>query len=304
MPAGQLGGGEPYDIGDESHARPGREDELLLGLVLLQNVVLDGARQRGTLHSRLVGHAHVHGHDHRGGRVDGHGGAHGTEVDPGEQRLHVGQGVDGDPGPPHFALGQGIVGVPPQQGGHVEGGRQAVATGAEQLLEAAVGVLRRSRSRRTVASSTAASGTWTRTVHGCRGTGRAAPRRAGRRRVRVARPTWSRIAPSAWVNDRRSPAMLPRSAICPYYFDIKVNPSAQSKSPAARRKSASESKRARSAGCVQPQVGEDLCVHGGRGPLGHAPALGRDGGQRAPPVVGVGTAGDQALEPRAGRRRW
>ena len=83
----------------------------------------------------------IHGHDHRGGRVDRHGGAHGTQVDAREQRLHVGQRVDGDAGPAHLSLGQGIVGVTSQQGGHVERRRQAVAPGAEQLLEAAVGVL-------------------------------------------------------------------------------------------------------------------------------------------------------------------
>ena len=66
-----------------------------------------------------------------------------SQVDVGEEALHVGQRVDGDTGPTHFALGQRVVGVAPEQRRHVEGRRQAVTTGAQQLLEPFVGVRRR-----------------------------------------------------------------------------------------------------------------------------------------------------------------
>jgi hypothetical protein len=57
--------------------------------------------------------------------------------------IDLGQGVDGDTCPPHLALGQGVVRVAAQERRHVEGGGQAVATGPQELLEAAVRVLRR-----------------------------------------------------------------------------------------------------------------------------------------------------------------
>ena len=86
-----------------------------------------------------------------------------------------------------------------------------------------------------------------------------------------------------------------RSAIPPHYFDIKVNPSAQSKSPAARRRRASESKRVRSAGSSSPRSENTCAFMAAVARPGHAPALGRDRRQRAAPVIGVGAASDQAL---------
>ena len=46
VPAGHLGLAEPDRVGDDPHRRPGREDELLLRLVLLEDVVLERAAQR------------------------------------------------------------------------------------------------------------------------------------------------------------------------------------------------------------------------------------------------------------------
>ena len=190
----------------------------------------------GTLHPRRVGHAHIHGHDHRRRGVDRHRGAHRAQVDSREERLHVRQGVDGDSGPSHLSLGQRIVGVPSEQGGHVEGRREAVTAGAEQLLEAAVGVGGRAEAGELSHRPQA------RAVHGgVRTTGvgelaRATPRPRGRTPARAGRPTWSRTC--AWRFGERVEGVLPdaRSAIPPYYFNIKVNPSDQSKSPAARRR--------------------------------------------------------------------
>ena len=76
-------------------------------------------------------------------------------------------------------------------------------------------------------------------------------------------------APAAWANGRRSPATLPGQPSRHTYFNIKVNPSAQSKSPAARRRWPGSRTACGALGCVQPQVGEHVGVHGHRGPLGH-----------------------------------
>ena len=91
-------------------------------------------------HTGVVGDLDVHGEHRRGRRVDGHGRRHGPEVDAAEERLHVGQRVDRNPGPADLPLGPGVVRVAAEQRRHVEGGGQPVAAGAEQLLEAAVGV--------------------------------------------------------------------------------------------------------------------------------------------------------------------
>ena len=45
VPARHLGGAEAHHVAHQPHRRPRREDELLLGLVLLQDVVLDGAAE-------------------------------------------------------------------------------------------------------------------------------------------------------------------------------------------------------------------------------------------------------------------
>ena len=166
MPARQLRRAEAHDVGHQAHRGPRREDVLLLGLVLLQDVVLEGARQRAPLDAGLVGDGDVHGEDRCRGRVDRHGGRHPAEIDASEEGLHVDHRVDCDPGPAHLTLGPRVVRVATQQGRHVEGGREPVPAGAQQLLEAAVGVLGACRSRRTGASSTGASGTWTRRGRG------------------------------------------------------------------------------------------------------------------------------------------
>ena len=124
------------------------------------------------------------------------------EVDAREQRLHVGQRVDGDAGPTHLALGQRVVGVAPEQRRHVEGGREPVAAGAQQLLEAPVGVLGRAEAGELAHRPEPGA------VHGGVGTPRVGVlagqlgARRGRTRARAARPTSSRSAPPASANGR------------------------------------------------------------------------------------------------------
>ena len=126
VPARQLCRAEAHHVGDQPHRRARREDVLLLRLVLLEDVVLDGAREGRPVDAGPVGHAHVHGEHRRGRRVDRHGGGHLPEIDARKERLHVGLRVDGDPGPSHLALGPGVVGVAAEERGHVESGRQPV----------------------------------------------------------------------------------------------------------------------------------------------------------------------------------
>ena len=143
VPARQLRLAEAHDVRDQPHRGPRREDVLLLGLVLLQDVVLNGARQAGPFDAGRVGDTHVHGQDGRGGRVDGHGRRDLAQVDAREERRHVGQGVDRDTRPANLSLGKGIIGITSEKRRHVEGGGEPVATGPEQFLEAPVRVLRR-----------------------------------------------------------------------------------------------------------------------------------------------------------------
>ena len=95
VPARHLRGGEVHGVAHQPHRLAGREHELLLGLVLLQDVVLEGAAQAGAVHAGLLGLRDEHGEDDRGRGVDGHRRGDRVEVDPRVEVLHVGKGVDG-----------------------------------------------------------------------------------------------------------------------------------------------------------------------------------------------------------------
>ena len=119
------------------------EDVLLLGLVLLQDVVLDGPASAGrSTPVRSATPMYI---------AMTTGAAELIVIDvlteprsiPSKSDLHVGQGVDRHAGPAHLALGQRVVGVPPEKGRHVEGGREAVTARAQELFEPRVGVLGR-----------------------------------------------------------------------------------------------------------------------------------------------------------------
>jgi hypothetical protein len=117
--------GRPLDhVADQSHRRLDREAPLLLGDVLLEDVGLDRAGEPLGRHPLLLGDANVEGEEDRRRGVDRHRGTHPCQLDAGEERLHVVEGVDRDalhPDLPKAAVG---VGVEPHQGGHVEGSRQ------------------------------------------------------------------------------------------------------------------------------------------------------------------------------------
>ena len=109
------------EIGDEPHRRRRGEDVGAAGHVLLEDVVLDGARQARRVHAAPSRHRHVERQQDRGGGVDRHGRRDALERDRLEEIGHVLHGRDGDPHLAHLAPGQGGVGVVAHLRRQVEG---------------------------------------------------------------------------------------------------------------------------------------------------------------------------------------
>ena len=106
MEAGHLGRAEADDVGDQTHRRPRREDVLLLGLVLLQHVVLQGAAERARVgYPPLSAAATYMARSMAAGELMVIDVVVVAEVDAGEEVLGVGQGVDGHPATTHLTLG-------------------------------------------------------------------------------------------------------------------------------------------------------------------------------------------------------
>ena len=147
VPPGHLGRREGHGVAHEAHRGPRREDELLLGLVLLQDVVLQGAPEALARDAGRLGVGDEEGEHHRGRGVDGHRGGDRREVDPLEQVVDVGERVDRDPAATDLAQGHRVVRVEPEQGRHVESRRQARPAGGDDLAEPSVGVERRAEAR-------------------------------------------------------------------------------------------------------------------------------------------------------------
>ena len=83
-------------VGHEPHRGLGREDELLLRDVLLEDVGLDRPAQGRARDALLLGDADVEGEQDRGRRVDRHRRRDLAERDPVEEPRHVLERVDGD----------------------------------------------------------------------------------------------------------------------------------------------------------------------------------------------------------------
>ena len=209
------------------------------------------------------------------------------------------------PARPTSPLAEGVVGVAPEQRRHVEGGRQPVAAGPQQLLEAPVGVLRRAEPGELAHRPQAGA------VHGGvgpPGVGVLAGQlgavgavdgleRHARHRLEAGR--------SHAASGRMPPARSARSAIGSILLQCQstCHPP-QLKSPAARRRSASRSKSRRRVASRHAEVREDLLVHRLRRlrrrvcrPDAVSTA------KRAPAVVGVRPPRDEAVAPRVGRPR-
>ena len=142
VPARHPLGAVAEGVHGQAHARPGREDVVAAGDVLLEDVVLDGARQPVGRDALAGRDQLVQQHQQRRRRVDRHRRRHVAQRDPVEQALHVLQRVDGDAGAADLAAGQLVVGIEPQLGRQVEGHRQAGLAALEQQVEALVGLVR------------------------------------------------------------------------------------------------------------------------------------------------------------------
>ena len=94
------------------------------GQVLLDDVVLRGAGQRGARRALLVGHRDVQREQPHGRRVDRHRGVGLGQRDAVEQRAHVPDVADRHADPADLAPGQLVVGVVAGLGGQVEGHRE------------------------------------------------------------------------------------------------------------------------------------------------------------------------------------
>ena len=137
-------GAELEGVDHQAHGGRGRIDVFLLRDVFLEDVVLDGAGDLLPVGFLLFGDHQVHGPQHGGGRIDGHGGGDVLQVDAVEEDLHVLERVDGDAALADLALAHEVVGVVAHQGGQIEGDGQPGAAVGEQVLVALVGFLRRS----------------------------------------------------------------------------------------------------------------------------------------------------------------
>src|SRR6266540_1303976 len=141
VPLRHLRGTELERVDDEPHRGLGREDPLLLRLVLLQDVVLDRAAERGPRRTAFLGHREVHRPDHARRRIDRHRRAHVGDVNPVEQDLHVLEGRDRHAARPELAFRLRVVRVVPVQRGHVERDAQARLAVRDEVLEPRVRVL-------------------------------------------------------------------------------------------------------------------------------------------------------------------
>ena len=121
VPLGYFAKGEDHDVLDEPHRGLRREDVGAARQVLLDDVVLDRARQRLAVRALFVRQRHVKRKQPGGRRVDGHRRVHLGERDAVEQRAHVAQMADRHPDLANLAPRQRMVRVVARLRRQVEG---------------------------------------------------------------------------------------------------------------------------------------------------------------------------------------
>ena len=134
-------GRELEDVGDDLHRVCRRVNVGVTHHELLEDVVLDGARQlveRGTL---LLGGDDVERQDRQHGTVHRHGDGHLVQRNLVEEDLHVEDGVDGDTGFTDITDHARVIGVVAAVRGEVEGHGQALLTSGEVAAVEGVGLL-------------------------------------------------------------------------------------------------------------------------------------------------------------------
>ena len=120
IPLGHVVDREGDHVHRETPRGLGREDVGAAAQVLLDDVVLGGARQRGVVNALLVGERQVEAPDPRRGGVDRHRGVHLGEGYAGQQLAHVAEVGDRHPDLADLARRQGRVGVVAGLGRQVE----------------------------------------------------------------------------------------------------------------------------------------------------------------------------------------
>ena len=107
VPAGHVPGAELDQVDHQPHGGLGREDELVLGVVLLEDVVLSRAPQPARVQALVLGVGEEEGHDDYCRGVDRQGHRDLIEVDAVVELADVLDRVDCDPEPADLAVGAG-----------------------------------------------------------------------------------------------------------------------------------------------------------------------------------------------------
>ena len=130
-----------HQVADQPQVRLGREEPLLLGDVLLEDVGLQRAVQRRRVDALALGGDEVHA-EHRDGRAaDRHRGGDLAERDAVEEHVHVGGRVDGHPAVADLAEAFGSSESRPIRVGMSKATDEPAAAAAEDHLVALVGLL-------------------------------------------------------------------------------------------------------------------------------------------------------------------
>ena len=144
VPARHLGRAEADHVAHQAHARArAGNTNSFWAWYSFRMSFCSVPPSRARVDPDLLRGGDVHRQEHGGGRVDRHRRGDRPEVDVAVEVLDVREGVDRDTALPHLADRERVVRVAPHQGREVERGREPVAPGREQVLEASVRVHRR-----------------------------------------------------------------------------------------------------------------------------------------------------------------
>ena len=140
-------GGVRENVADDPHRRRRRVDERVAHHELLEDVVLDGARQLVLRHALLLCRHDVEGQHRQHRPVHRHADAHLVERDAFEQALHVLDAVDGHASLAHVALHALVVTVVSPVRREVKGDTQALLACRQVPAVKRVALLRRRKTR-------------------------------------------------------------------------------------------------------------------------------------------------------------
>ena len=140
IPLRQVPAAVADQVGDQPHGSLGGIDVGSPGDVLLQNVILNRARQMLRRDLPAPRQGDQQGQQHRGGGVDRHRDRDPVERDSPEELLHVAQTVDSHAGSAHLSGRHGRIGVHAHLGGQIEGYRKSGLAQSQQVLVAGVGL--------------------------------------------------------------------------------------------------------------------------------------------------------------------